>query len=318
MPALKFGHKIYPEDIAGMVGLPHIGDIYYVDGTGGDDDANDGSTHDNALKTVYAAEDKTTANNHDVVIVAPTGGSGRTSEANSIVWDKRFTHLIGSAAPVSLDVRAGMSMGSTATSPSFTLSNNGCIFKDITIAQFNDVNVLFSLTGGRNYFEGVHFAGIGHSDAGDDTAARCVEVEGGGENRWVDCTFGLDTVTRSTTNATLSFGGVCERNVLIGCMFVMFTDNAGPNHILIENNDAAQRYLLIKDCLFHNPDTASSTEITEVIGHTVSSGQYTNGTVMLIDSWYNGAQDWADGFTHIWFNMAKPDTDEGGDLVIAT
>ena len=30
-PALKFGAKIYPEDIAGMIGLPSVGNIWYVD-----------------------------------------------------------------------------------------------------------------------------------------------------------------------------------------------------------------------------------------------------------------------------------------------
>ena len=315
-PALMHGAKIYPEDIAGMIGLPSVGTIWYVDP--GKSVSGGGTSREDAFKTVLEAYNACTADKDDVVLITPSTSTGRTTEAASIVWAKRRTHLIGSTSPISLSARAGMSFSSTATTPSFTLSAANCIFKNITMAQFNDVNVLFSLTGSRNYFEGVYFAGIGHATAGDDADARCVEVEGAGENRWVDCTFGIDTVARSTTNATLSFGGVCARNELIGCKFNMLTDNAGPNHILIENNDAAQRYLILRDCLFHNPDTASSTNITEVIGHTVDAGAHTNGTIMLLDSWYTGATDWADGFAHIWFNMGKPDTDEGGDLIIAT
>ena len=35
IPALKYGHQIFPQNIAGMLGLPKVGNIYYVDpGTG--------------------------------------------------------------------------------------------------------------------------------------------------------------------------------------------------------------------------------------------------------------------------------------------
>ena len=39
IPALKFGHKIYPEDIAGLIGLPYVGTVYYIDPNSGNDSA---------------------------------------------------------------------------------------------------------------------------------------------------------------------------------------------------------------------------------------------------------------------------------------
>ena len=315
IPALKFGHKIYPEDLAGMLGIPHVGNVWYVDGTGGSDTTNSGTTQDDALATVYAAEEKCVSGQHDVVIIAPTGGTGRTSETKSIVWDKRFTHLIGSTAPVGVDNRAGMSFSSAATTPSLTISNNGCIFKNLTIAQFNDVNVMVSLTGNQNYFENVHFAGIGNATAGADTAARCVELEGAEENLFQSCVFGLDTVARSAANASVSQGGVSPRNVYRDCDFNLFTSSADAFHFMVENNDAVQRYVKFIGCRFHNPDTASSTTLTANMN---MFGVGLNGTVYLIDCWSKGATDWADSFTHLFLNMPLADTDEGGLMKIAT
>ncbi len=317
IPALARGHKIFPQHLAGMLGLPYVGNVIYVDPTAGSDTANSGESQNDALATVFAAEEKTVSGQHDVVIIAPTGGTGRTAETAQIVWDKRFTHLIGSAAPTAMSTRAGMSFSSAVATPSFTVSNNGCIIKNITIAQFNDVesNVLVALTGSRNYFEGVHFAGIGNELTGNDAAARCLELEGAEENRFVDCTFGLDTVTRTAANATVSQGGVCARNEYIGCKFIMFTDAADPDHFKIENNDAAQRYVLFRDCMFLNPDLSSSTT-TDVVFNVFSNG--TNGTILINDCWHKGSTAWASDFTHFFITMPLPDTDDGGDMVIGS
>src|SRR3990167_7569962 len=111
IPALAFGHKIMPEDLAGMIGLPYVGDIFYVDATAGSDTANSGTSQNNALATISAAYDKTATNQHDVVVIVPTGGTGRTAETTAITWANSRTHLIGNAAPVRQNVRAGMGFG---------------------------------------------------------------------------------------------------------------------------------------------------------------------------------------------------------------
>ena len=49
-----------------------------------------------------------------------------------------------------------------------------------------------------------------------------------------------------------------------------------------------------------------------------SFGVGLNGTVELEDCWMRGSTDWIDDFTHFYMNMSKPDTDEGGILVIGT
>ena len=128
IPSVKLGGaKWLPNDIAGMLGLPTIGNIYYVDPYAGSDTANNGSTQNTALATVAAAYALCTAGNHDVVIISATGGTGRTNEPVAIDWAKKFTHLIGSAAPVGVAPRAGLEFASTVVSPCFTVSADGIL-----------------------------------------------------------------------------------------------------------------------------------------------------------------------------------------------
>jgi len=312
-PAVKWGAKWYPEDLAGMIGLPSVGNIYYVDP--GKSVSGGGSSRDDAFVTVAEAYAACTADQDDIVLITPSSSTGRTAEATAIVWAKRRTHLIGSTAPLGVDVRAGMTFGSAVVSPCFTISANNCIFKNLTILTLADINVLVSLTGSRNYFEGVHFAGIGNATAGDDTAARCLEIEGSEENLFQSCVFGLDTVARTAANATVSQGGISPRNVYRDCDFNIFTDADAPFHFMVEDNDAVQRYVKFIGCRFHNPDTASSTTITANMN---MFGVGLNGTVYLNDCWSKGATDWADDFTHLFINMPLTDTDEGGLMKIVT
>ena len=50
IPALRYGHKIMPEDLAGVIGLPYVGDVLYVDPSGGNDTANSGRRFDDAYE----------------------------------------------------------------------------------------------------------------------------------------------------------------------------------------------------------------------------------------------------------------------------
>ncbi len=188
VPALKYGAKIMPNDIAGMLGLPTIGSIFYVDPTAGSDTANSGNSQDDALATVAAAYALCTSGKNDVVIIAPTGGSGRTTEPTAITWGKRFTHLIGNGAPTGTNPRSGMNFTATGqtTTPQFVISENGCIFKNITFYQgVADSYGGVSLTGAYNYFEGCHFDGISHDTAGNSANGRDLVMTGAAENVFV-------------------------------------------------------------------------------------------------------------------------------------
>jgi hypothetical protein len=123
-------------------------------GTGAFDDPCD------KVSTAFAL---CTANQHDTVIYI--AGSSGCTETAVIDWNLNYTHLIGIAAPSRAGKRARIFQGaSLASTPFITVSATGCIFKDLYIfSGVADAAALISVkvTGGRNYFENVHFAGGG-------------------------------------------------------------------------------------------------------------------------------------------------------------
>jgi hypothetical protein len=287
IPALRYGNKIMPEDIAGIVGLPSVGNIYYVDATSGSDTANSGTSQEEALATVAAAYDKCVSGNHDVVLIAPSGGTGRTSETTAITWAKRFTHLIGNSAPTYQDARAGINFG---TGGSLSITENGCIFKNITFAGTADINVPVTITGDYNAFIGVDFKGSLNATTGDDTAARALYINGGQENTFVGCTFGADTYNRSAANATVEFASNASRNIFADCRFLEATDATTPVHILFTGAAAIDRWIEFRDCLFYNFTESNLAEPAAVMN---LADQVTTGHVLLtgncqlhhIDNW---------------------------------
>ncbi len=69
IPALKFGHKIYPEDTVGLNEIPpYVNEFWYVDATNGGD-GGVGNAEDNAFATVQKAMDE--ANDYDYITVLP-------------------------------------------------------------------------------------------------------------------------------------------------------------------------------------------------------------------------------------------------------
>lgn len=287
VPALRYGAKIYPEDIAGMIGLPHVGSIFYVDANSGAD-TNSGLTQGDALATVAAAYAKMTSGNHDVTVIAPSGGTGRTADNTAITWGKRFAHLVGSSAPTAQDTRAGISF---ATGGSITFSENGCLVKNITFNGTADINVPVTVTGSYNSFLGCDFKGSLNATTGDDTAARALYINGGQENYFGGSTFGADTFMRSAANATIEFASAASRNVFEGCRVMAAIDAATPVHVLFTGTSAIDRWIEFRDTTFYSFSANNATAMTACMD---LSAQTATGHVLLTGNtcMLGGITDW--------------------------
>jgi len=312
IPALARGLKIYPEHIAGMLGLPSVGDIYYVDPGAGSDTGNSGTSANDAFKTVTKALSVMTADQDDVLIIASTSSTGRTTEAAAIDWNKRRTHIVGNGPLRKINPRNGMSFGSAVVSPCFTVSATNCSFTNISIAQFNDVNVLVNVTAAYNSFDHVHFQGIGHATTGGDTAGRSLVITGADETQVSNSTIGLDTVTRSAANASLELTGTCARTRFTNVDFPMFADNAGALWIKADTGNCYERFLKLEGCEFMNPDGSSSTTLT--IGFDLSTSG--NGDIYLLNSNWRGATDLANNYTRLFTNSPVVDTANQGLVIV--
>lgn len=302
---MQYANTVYPEfrngqmkwmasDINGQGPFPNVGNVWYVDAVNGSDTANNGLAPDAAFATLYAAHNAASSNNYDVIIVAPGGvasGSG-TNESVYGAWtfSKNLITVIGSSAPTAISPRSRILWNTASQSTSsalLTISGAGNSFMNLQFGSFVDNNILVTVSGDRNFFQSVHFAGIGDDTAGDDAAARSLVLSGAGECRFVDCTIGLDTVTRSTTNASLELTGSCERNRFENCLFPMYTDNAGPVFVKAVTGNCYERFVIFDSCIFLNAVDGSSTTITAGITNAGTG----NGTMLLKDCWMRGATD---------------------------
>ncbi len=306
--------KWYPQNIVSALGLPEVGRIWYVDAnksvSGG------GTSRADAFITVDEAHSAATADRDDVVIVAGKSSTGRTSE-NEITWSKRRTHLLGNGAPRRINNRNGISFNSSAAESCFTLSANNAIISNLSFAQFNNINVLFEVTSDYNTFANVHFQGIGNATAGDDATARSLLLTGSEENEFINCTIGIDTVTRGgAANSNLELTGTCSRNKFISCDFPMFADGATVTWVKADTGNCYERFLSFENCHFFNPDNASSTTLT--VGMTLSATG--NGDIYMTGSDYmwRGATDLASDYTNLYSNATVVDTQDAGVAIAIT
>lgn len=317
------------------VPVPFTGDAYFVDPVNGAD-GNNGRKPSAAFATLYAAHAACTSGNNDVVYLIGNGaasGSARLSLANAQVvdstatagtlnWTKNATHLIGICAPTSTAQRARIAPPSgTYTQATFgsgnfvVVSGGGCYFSNISV--FNGFStggtnqICWTDTGSRNCYVNVNFGGMGDAASAQNTGSRSLKVGSGGsgENTFIGCTIGLDTVTRTVANASLELAGGTPRNRFSNCVFPFQTSNAGVLGVLGTGNACVDRYNLFENCKFVNNIKSTSTTMTVLTSFTTASP---GGLLLMTDCTLVGIGEFGDanGLANIYI--------DGGTVTAAT
>lgn len=235
----------------GIGGIIGVGDAYYLDPVNGSDSRNGKSPSDAFLTLAYAYT-KLTANQNDVLYYLAS--SSEITIAATLTWAKSYTHFIGICAPTSVAQRARI-MNSGDINKMLSITATGCIFKNLYFFQgssqaANVGNV--EVTGGRNYFENVHFAGPGHATPAGQAGAYALFLNGAEENKFVGCTIGLDTIVRTADNTILRLDGSSNRNEFVDCKFISAAENNTYPMVKFVDTTALDRFLIFKDCLFYN------------------------------------------------------------------
>lgn len=245
-----------------MTGIPFTRDsrYYFIDPARGS--AGVDGSFNTPFDTLIEAEDRMVAGRHDTAfLIGDASGLNMTA---GLTWDKDYTHLIGICAPTQVAQRARIFQLSTLdTSPLFNITATGCIFKNFYCFQGVDAVaslVNWQISGGRNYFQNVHFAGGGHATMAVDGCASLRIVGSSGENTFVDCTLGVDTVAAATGVRCLAIIGGTPRNIFRNCNFTLYASNGGAMFVEWETLSAVDRYMLFDRCRFINtgPTTIDS------------------------------------------------------------
>ena len=126
-----------------------------------------------------------------------------------------------------------------------------------------------------------------------DAGSRSIKIgsAGSGENYFEECTFGEDTTTRTTANATLEFSGGTVRNAFRRCFFVMKGGSSAPLHILGTGASCVDRVQFFDNCMFINAIASGGTTISTVGSFTSASP---GGLVAIHESYTVGATKWGD------------------------
>lgn len=268
------------------------GDVYFLDPTKGSDD-NDGKAIDRAKATFAAAYALLTANQNDILYYI--GASTLLRMQAALTWAKSYTHFIGICAPTHVAQRARIFQLATLTdaSPLLDITASGCIFANFYIYQgVDDTGSLIDVqvTGRRNYFKNVHFAGGGHATQAIDNGASLF-VNGGNENLFEDCTIGIDTIEAATGMNALRFDGSASRNMFKNCLINLMISNAGARLVELVDGSAVDRYTRFQDCLFFSNSVNKGTAMAsafEIPAHT------TTATIFLERCRGLGFTDWDD------------------------
>lgn len=263
----SFGAPVLPGGV-----IPPGGDVYFLDPANGSD-SYDGKSPERAFATLATAYAALTANQNDVLFYI--GGSSSITLSAALTWSKSYTHFIGLCAPVHVAQRARIFQLSTLTgaSPLLTISASGCIFANFYIFQgVDDATSLINVrvSGERNYFENVHFAGGGHATQAINGGASLSLT--GSENLFSKCTFGVDTIDAATGMMVVIFdGSEASRNHFEDCVFRMRAGDTAAGFVELMTTAAAiDRDTLFTNCAFINNATAKDLASAFVIPATAA------------------------------------------------
>jgi hypothetical protein len=266
--------------IAGLIGsqVPLFRNVYYVDAVHGSDVADGSRT--SPLRTVDVAYGLCVAGMNDAVAIIGDGTTASTWRLSTgFTWAKNATHLVGLSSGVNVSNRSRIAptAGATAFANFFTVSASGCLFQNLQWFQGfgtgTTAEICMTVTGGRNMFVNCAISGMGDTAGATDTGSRDLKISGTGENQFVDCTIGIDTIARTVANANIEFAGGAPRNEFRNCQMIMFATGAGALGVIVADAAGSDRFQLFdRLTVLNSIKSGSGTAITGLCSLAASMG----------------------------------------------
>ncbi len=279
------------------------GNVVYLDPLNGADAGSDRgqypSTAYGSLAAGYAAlrEGK-----NDVLCLIGNGLTTATARLSAgFTWAKNAAHLVGVCSPVAVGKRARIAptTGITAFANFFTMSGSGNLVKGVQFFHgftAGTTNMIcLTVSGGRNAFVDCDIQGMGDTDgaSGADTGSRNLLIKTTGENTFLRCTIGLDTVIRSVANYSVEWqtkggGAGIPRNYFKDCLFAQWS-SAATASALYSAAYGAERWQIFDNCVFYNEPNAAgylaSTGVLTTVGSVNAKFLFKNCTCVGFTGW---------------------------------
>lgn len=227
------------------------GNAYYLDPTNGSD-GNDGTSPEQAVKTLPVAYALLADGNHDILYYI--SGTSSISLSAEFTWAKSYTHLIGVCAPTFTGHRARIfaTAGNLDLTPLITISGNGCTWANLRVyhgVDDADALVAVKVSGDYNSFINCQFIGGGHATNAIDGCAS-LQLVGAGENHFDHCSFGTTTIAGATGASVILFDDLSVRNVFEDCLISLRAGDTAANLVEVTGSDGIEDYQLFKNCIF--------------------------------------------------------------------
>lgn len=280
------------------------GNIFYLDPTSGLD-TYDGTSPNQAFKTLKAAYAAMTANQNDILYYL-AGSSSLTLPAGDAAfdWNKALTHFIGVGAPTEIGHRARIfNTAGTLNEPMITISGNGCHWANIY--GFNGVDdagalTCISVTADYGSMSNCQFVGGGNATCAIDGASS-LYMNGSANYTYNKCTFGAQSIAMAANGGVVLLGATAGgQNVFNDCRFHVYAGATSVSLVEALDGSSTDRWMEFNRCKFYNwgPNSLASAFVVPAAG---------NGRYYLNDCVGVGFDKWdANDRGVIYGNMGTP------------
>jgi len=166
--------------------------------------------------------------------------------AASLTWAYSNSKLLGQSPAGMFAHRSRIGM-STTFSPMITVSGSNNLFQNIYTQHGTAATdyIGWTISGHRNVFDHVHFAGPMNAAQGGHASYIGVNVTGS-ENYFKHCVFGSKSIGRDEVTPNLKIAG--GDNIFEDCLFVLQLTDTDPIFVLVDNSTTVNAWF--KGCQF--------------------------------------------------------------------